>query len=184
MRAPQDDATSVTRPVRLLVVCHANVTRSIVAGELLARAAQRRGLAMEVRTAGTHAIDGQAVSLRTREAIAEVLDETIDLGAHRSRPLDADDVAWADVVVAMEAAQVSWLRGRYADAAGRTATLGYLVRSLPAGAAPLVDRLAQLDLAGCEPDPVDDVGGDHAAYVATVRQLTEQCDALVARLGG
>lgn len=180
--------TDSARPPRLLVVCHANVTRSVVAAGLLEISVGREGAGLEVRSAGTHASVGQPVSARTRDALAAVMASPPDLAAHRSAPVDAADVDWADLVVAMEASQVQWLRSRHPEAAARTSTLGHLCRSLSPAPPTLAARVAALRLETHVPSAADDVadpaGGDHDAYVATMRELVAQCDALGALLVG
>ena len=172
-------------PIRLLVVCHANVARSVAAARLLGAAAAKRGALVDIRTAGTHATDGQAVSMQTRSALGELVGGELGLESHRSRGVDDDDVAWADLVVAMEASQVRWLRRRHPEASARTATMGLLARELPVGPESLAERIAAMGLGEHEPDDLDDVPdpvGDVDAYRSTIRSLALQCEALVARL--
>lgn len=179
---------SPARTARLLVVCHANVARSVAAARLLETRLSARRFDAEVRTAGTHAPEGQPISMRTRRALERILIEPVDLTSHRSRPLAEDDLAWAQLVVAMEASQVEWIRLRHPAAASRTATLGLLARSLPAGPSSLVARIASLGLEHLVPDEADDVadpaGGDDEAYSTTMRELDQLCLALAGRIAG
>ena len=175
-------------PAHLVVVCHANVARSVAAAHLLAAAADERALVIEVRTAGTHASDGQPASARTRTALEEVLGHAVALGAHRSHQLDDEDVAWADLIVAMEASQVRFVRRAHPDGASRTATLAALAAGLPLGGRPLSQRVAAMDLAARDDSTADDVadpaGGDEAVYEATMRELVELCGQFMVRLAG
>ena len=172
----------------LVVVCHANVARSVAAAHLLGAAADEGALAIEVRTAGTHASDGQPASARTRTALEAVLGHAVALGAHRSHQLDDEDVAWADLIVAMEASQVRFVRRAHPDGASRTATLAALAAGLPRDGRPLSQRVAAMDLAARDDSTADDVadpaGGDEAVYVATMRELVELCGLLMVRLAG
>jgi protein-tyrosine phosphatase len=176
------------RPTRVLVVCHANVARSVVAAHLLDGAVDERGVAIELASAGTHATTGQPISARTSASLAEALGHSVALGAHRARQLTEGDLDDADVIIAMEASQVRAVRRVLPQAAHKVATLALLARELPAVARPIAERVASLGLADREPDDRDDVadpaGGDDAAYAATMVALTELCDELVRRLAG
>jgi protein-tyrosine-phosphatase len=57
------------------------------------------GLELEVRSAGTIAQPGQPAE---RRAVAVCREVGIDLTEHRSQPLTAELVEWADLVVVME----------------------------------------------------------------------------------
>lgn len=173
---------------RVLVVCHANVARSVAAAYLLTGAVAERGLDVKVASAGTHATEGQHVSLRTESSLANATGTPVALRTHRAHQLTDDDVAQADLVVTMEASQVRALRRAHVGAAGKVATLGYLARELPDGDGALEVRVAAMSLADRTPDDDDDVadpaGGDEAAYDATMAALVELCAQLAARLGG
>ncbi|HEV3327896.1 MAG TPA: hypothetical protein VGZ33_00725 [Acidimicrobiales bacterium] len=174
-------------PSRILIVCHANVARSVVASYLLTDALAERGADVEVVTAGTHATEGQHVSSRTETSLATAMGAPVRLSSHRAHQLADDDVERADLVVAMEAAQVRVLRRTYAAAAGKVATLGLLARELPEEGGALPARVAAMALADRDPDDQDDVadpaGGDDAAYDATMAVLLELCAQLARRLG-
>jgi protein-tyrosine phosphatase len=170
----------------ILVVCHANVARSVAAAYLLTGDLSVRGVDVEVATAGTHATEGQHVSSRTESSLATAIGAPVALHAHRAHQLTDDDVASADLIVAMEAAQVRALRRTHEDAAAKVATLGLLARELPEGSSPLAARVATMQLSAREPDDRDDVvdpaGGDDAVYEATMAVLVERCAQLAARL--
>ena len=174
-------------PSRVLVVCHANVARSVAAAYLLTAALAEQGIDVDVSTAGTHATEGQHVSARTETSLATVLGAPVRLSAHLAHQLTDDDVERADLVVAMEAAQVRALRRTHARAAGKIATLGLLARKLPEDGGDLPVRVAAMALADRDPDDRDDVadpaGGDEAAYEATMAVLIELCAQLARRLG-
>ncbi len=174
-------------PSRILIVCHANVARSVAAAYLLTGALARRGADVEVATAGTHATEGQHVSSRTETSLATAAGAPVRLSTHRAHQLTDDDVEHADLVVAMEAAQVRAIRRTHASAAGKVATLGLLARELPEDGGALPARVATMALADRDPDDQDDVadpaGGDDAAYDATMAVLSELCAQLARRLG-
>lgn len=169
------------------MLCTGNAARSVMAGLMLEELARQRGRDLVVTTAGTHALDGQPVSIRTRAAISgvEALAGT-PLGAHRSRQLERPDLDWADLVVAMEADHVRFVRRQFPQAAGRTGTLRRLSRQLPAGPRPLAERVAALHLADAELGPGEDVadpaGGDDDVYLECALELWGLCQELVDRV--
>jgi low molecular weight protein-tyrosine phosphatase len=176
------------KPARVLVVCHANVARSVAAAYLLAGSVDERGAAIELATAGTHATTGQPVSARTSTSLAGVLGHEVSLSAHRAHQLTEADLDEADLVVAMEAAQVRAVRRTHATAADRVATLAVLASELPRDARPLAARVAAMSLATRDPDDSGDVadpaGGDDEAYEATMASLVALCSELARRLAG
>ena len=172
--------------VRLLVVCTGNAARSVMAGFMLQYLSEVGGLGVEVATAGTHAVDGQPVSLRTRAALVAV-DQLADapVGRHRSHQLTDADLDRADLVVAMEADHVRYVRRHHARAAGRTATIRRLCAELDPGTAPLSVRLDALDLASVElhadEDVADPAGRDEEVYVGCALELWGLCRELAHR---
>ena len=176
------------RPARVLVVCHANVARSVAAAHLLAGAVDERGVEIELSSAGTHATAGQPVSARTTTSLGRALGREVALGAHRAHQLTESDLDETDLVVVMEAAQVRLVRRTYRAAADRTAALTVLARELPCDDRPLAVRVASMALAAREPDDLDDVddpaGGGDEAYDATMAVLVERCGELARRFAG
>ena len=69
----------------VVFLCTGNAARSVMAGAMLA--AQAEGV--RISTAGTHVIEGQPMSWRTRDAMVEVGVEPI---THRSRQLRPHDL--------------------------------------------------------------------------------------------
>jgi protein-tyrosine-phosphatase len=142
---------------------------------------------LHIVTAGTHTIDGQPMGLRTRgalSAIPELADAAF--GRHRSRQVYEADLIRADLVVAMEADHVRFIRRQFPEAADRTATIRRLCADLPPPPPLLGERVTALKLADAPLSDADDVidpaGGDEAAYVACVGQLWSLCQQLIALL--
>jgi protein-tyrosine-phosphatase len=172
--------------VRVLVLCHANVARSVAAAALLEGARDERGAQLEIRTAGTHATNGQPPSIRTVNALKAVTGRDLLLGAHRASILQDEDASWADLIIAMEDSQVQFVRRRHPEAVAKVATIAVLASTLPEDSRPLRDRIASMELDGIEGDGADDVedpaGGDAAAYERAMTVLAEHCAQLARRL--
>jgi len=138
---------------------------------------------LAVATAGTHVIEGQPMSWRTREALASV---GLEADHHRSTQLRPHSLEDADLVLAMAGEHVRYMRRQHPDVADRTATVRRLARDLPDGDTPLGARLAALGLEDVEIEPWEDVedpaGGPPEAYVACARDLKKLIDELAPRL--
>jgi protein-tyrosine-phosphatase len=164
----------------VLFVCTGNAARSVMAGAML----ESSGLDVTVRTAGTHVLEHQPVSIRTRHALGVV---GLHASVHRSRQLTDADLGAADVVVALASEHVAYIRRRHPLAADRTATLRFLAQNLPVGSTPLASRVAGLGLAGIDPlvqgDVADPAGGEDQDYVDCAHELSALIGELVVRLG-
>lgn len=163
----------------IITLCTGNAARSVMAGAVLVHADP----GLRVITAGTHVIDGQPMSWRTREALAAL---GLEANHHRSAQLRPPDLADTDLVLAMAAEHVRYMHRRHPEVADRTATLRRLARDLPAGPQPLAERLATLELAHHEPaeweDVVDPAGGTDVDYVECARQIDDLLALLIPRL--
>ena len=172
----------------LLVLCTGNAARSVMAGFMLdALRGGRGGDALNVVTAGTHTIDGQPMGLRTRTALLRLPElADADFRRHRSRQVHGVDLVHAQLVVVMEADHVRFVRRRFPDAAGKTATIRALCRNLPASPPALDERVEALGLATVELDDGDDVldpaGHEADVYAACVDELWGLCRTLISVL--
>ena len=167
-------------PSHVVFLCTGNAARSVMAGTMLA--ARRDDV--RITTAGTHVIEGQPMSWRTRDAMKEL---GVEAGGHRSRQLRDADVDHADLIVAMATEHVQYIRRRHHLAAPRTGTLKRLCRDLadtPRGLRERVHDLA-LDQIALEPweDVEDPAGGDLDTFVHCARELDALIDTLAAKLG-
>ena len=87
------------RPRTLLVVCYGNICRSPMAAALLDR--DLRPLGIEVQSAGFIGFNRPAPA----EAVDAAKRHAVNLSDHRSRPVTADVVRTADLIVVMDASQ-------------------------------------------------------------------------------
>jgi protein-tyrosine phosphatase len=87
---------------------------------LLRDLARRRGLVVEVRSAGTHAVTGAPP---TPDTIAVLQEWGIDASRHRSQPLCWELLDWADVILTMTRDQKEYLLMMDAELCGRVFTL-------------------------------------------------------------
>lgn len=158
----------------LVTLCTGNAARSVMAGAML------RGAPLRIVTAGTHVIEGQPMSRRTRAALESV---GRNADGHRSHQVGDDDIDGSVLIVAMAAEHVAYIRRRHPDAAARTASIKRLVRDMAKGAEPLAQRLAVLRLdeveLGTWEDVEDPAGGEDADYLACAEELADLCGRLL-----
>ncbi len=95
---------------RVLLVCYGNICRSAFVHVLL-RA--QPGISMELRSGGFHAKTGRETPAAHQRLIRESFG--VDMAAHRSSLITAEDLQWADTIVLMDRA--NWEHLRVAGAA-------------------------------------------------------------------
>lgn len=128
-------------PLRILVVCTANVCRSPMAAHFLTAAAAEAGLEVEVTSSGFLLGDQSA----SDEVLTVMRERGVDLSSHRSRLSTPAMVADADLVLTMERRHARDLVLMAPEHSRRIHTLGGAVELLEAaqtkGLSP-VERLA------------------------------------------
>jgi protein-tyrosine-phosphatase len=108
-------------PYRILVVCSGNICRSPMAEAFLRHQADRRGWRLETRSGGTLDIRGRPADPLAVKVMGE---RDIDLRAHASSGIDAEDAAWADWILVMEIGHRQALRERFPDCESKLLLLG------------------------------------------------------------
>jgi len=171
--------------LRVVTLCTGNVARSVMLGHMLSTLSASNYAHWHLRSAGTHVIEGSAMSGRTRDALLSV-DELGEhhYGAHRSHQVDEEDVEWATVLLCAEADHVKFVRRHFAAHANKAVSLHQFVRFAPLDN-PFAEQLATV--VAMEPDASFDVedpaGGDDATYRACARKLWELAQAFVTIVG-
>lgn len=172
-------------PFRLLVVCTANICRSVMAERMLRDAVDQRGLDVQVTSCGL-LFDDEPAS----DTVIAVLDERgIDARDHRSRKFTPALLADIDLVVTMERMHARELAVALDGASPRIHTLGSIVEWLerqdsdgPSPSELVADFAAERkssDLLGGGSDEVDD---PHGRSKRVHRRTAERLDVLTQSL--
>jgi protein-tyrosine-phosphatase len=165
--------------LHVVSLCTGNAARSVMAGVLL----EEHVPGLTVTTSGTHVIEGMPMSWRTRDAIVGL---GLEVPMHRSRQATVEELDRADLVIALAAEHVGWMRRVHPRAAPRTATLKRLARDLGAGSEPFAARVVALGLQSVTLEPWEDVrdpaGGEVDVFHETAREIADLVHALAPRL--
>lgn len=144
--------------------------------------AERRGLAISVRSTGTHAWTGRAATIEGRRVMK---DHGVSMDDHRTLELDRRVMEWADLVIGMSREHARDVVKAYPDAAGRTFTMKGFLELLPS-LPPYEDTESWLQEAArlrdssgppADQDIDDPIGERQEAYrrvAAEIRELTER----------
>lgn len=114
----------MSAPLQVLVVCTHNRARSVAMAALLDRECSRRGVAVEVTSAGFMP-SGRPATIGMVDALAAL---ELDVSAHRSRRIDPELVASADLILTAERTHVIRIAEDDATIFARTYTLPEFVR--------------------------------------------------------
>lgn len=168
-------------PLRILVVCTANICRSRIAEAYLADEAERRGADAEVESAAV-VLDGLEVPVEVSQIVAAA---GVNLPERPGRMVTDDDLQRADLIIGMTREHVREIVVRDPGAWPRTFTLKELVRrASEIGARPdtmtLEEWLSEVhdgrettDLLGSseDDDVADPYGGSPEDYDVTAREI-------------
>ena len=103
-------------PHSVLFVCTGNSCRSVMAEGLFKKIARERGLAVEVRSAGTSALEGIGASAETVRVLKK---HGVDAVPHRGRKITPDLVDRSDVIFVMQNAHRDYVTALFPDAKDR-----------------------------------------------------------------
>lgn len=106
--------------MRLLFVCTGNLCRSPMAEYLARELARKKGIEVEVKSAGIWAVHGEPA---TEETVAVLEELGINAKSHCSQPLDFELIDWADLILTMEDWHKRQILAKMPEASGKVFTL-------------------------------------------------------------
>ncbi|MEF8943522.1 MAG: low molecular weight protein-tyrosine-phosphatase [Desulfohalobiaceae bacterium] len=104
----------------VLLVCTANICRSPMAAALLASTTE--SATVQVESAGVAALSGEGPDPAVQDLLAA---KGLDISGHRARQLELTLARNFELILAMEARQVDWIKRAYPQLWGRTYRLGH-----------------------------------------------------------
>ena len=144
--APRRAAVTVPPYRRILVICHANTSRSVIAEALLKKMIEERAvqdhLTVESGGIASYARDGALVSMDARLVLRDegihVPSDAVSTDLKRNRHL----VTEADLILAMTAEQVHMLRAAFPEADGKDV---YTLKEFAGGQGDIEDPVGRGD---------------------------------------
>ena len=180
----------MNEPLRILVVCTYNRTRSVIIGALLGDALSRRGQTASIATAGFE----QAGLPATTEAVSALASRGIDVSDHLSERLTSEMVEQAHVIVTADKVHVARICGDRLDIFQRTFTLpelaGVVEGHLQFGSQPLANWLTSVAperspasyLNTYVPEVADPTGLSPLAFASAVAEMERLSNELAGAL--
>lgn len=154
-----DAERPATEPFRLLFVCTGNTCRSPMAEAIARRLLASWGWThVEVRSAGVATLNGGPASEAAQRTAQR---HGLDLSGHRSASLASEDLARADLILAMSPGHLARLAGQ--GAGGKSALLTSFAAA--GGGA---------DAGTSVPDPFGGTDADYEATFILLEELVEQ----------
>lgn len=111
-------------PHRLLFICTGNICRSPMAEGLARHLGAELGRPIEARSASTLGLVDRPADPHSVTVCREL---GVDIQDHRSRPILAEDVAWADRILVMEGHHANHLHQHFPGHAAKVMLLGLLI---------------------------------------------------------
>lgn len=105
----------------VLMVCTGNICRSPAAEALLKHYLANSHTDVQVQSAGLGALLGFPAAKHVQHLLKE---RNIDVSEHRARQLKQDLIAWSDLILVMEKAQLNAIQKRFPTARGKVFCLG------------------------------------------------------------
>ncbi|MBV1915578.1 MAG: low molecular weight phosphotyrosine protein phosphatase [Pseudomonadales bacterium] len=101
----------------ILITCIGNICRSPMAEELFRQKGQAQlSYAIEVRSAGTHALVEHSADSHAEELMTEL---GLDITQHRAQKLNAELANWADIILVMDLEQKRYIEGKHQSTRGK-----------------------------------------------------------------
>lgn len=167
---------------RIVTLCTGNVARSVMLAHMLEVFFADAGVEVEIVSAGTHAVEGQAIGPRTLRAL-ESFDELTGrhFTAHRSHQLTDEDVERADLILCAEADHVAYVRARHPHGASKAVQVTMFCARAPLDA-PLEEqvRVAVSATPDAALDVTDPAGHEQDEYDRVASELLDLAQVVVA----